>query len=144
MTGPGCLASFAGMALWPLVRPPLLQVEVFFLMIVFMVLGLAVAILIAVWVYKDAKSRGMDAAIWLLVVLLAGLIGLIVYLVIRKDHPVGGYQLPPGYYYAPPPGYADPYQQQYSPYDRTYQDQAYYYDVPDYSGGTQPGERRRY
>jgi hypothetical protein len=41
-------------------------------------------ILIAVWVYRDARDRGMDAAIWLLIVLLLGIIGLIIYLIVRE------------------------------------------------------------
>ncbi|MHA2006785.1 MAG: hypothetical protein ACXABO_04560 [Promethearchaeota archaeon] len=42
-----------------------------------------IAILIAVWVYKDAKKRDMNAAVWLLIVLLTGCIGCIIYLVVR-------------------------------------------------------------
>jgi TctA family transporter len=42
-----------------------------------------VAILIAIWVYKDAKKRDMNATVWLLIVLLTGCIGCIVYLVVR-------------------------------------------------------------
>lgn len=41
-------------------------------------------IILAVWVYKDAKKRGENAVLWLLVVLLTGIIGLIVYLIVRK------------------------------------------------------------
>ena len=52
-------------------------------------------ILLAVWVYRDAKKRGMEATLWLLLVLLTGFIGLIVYLIVRRDHPI---QQPP-----PPP-----------------------------------------
>ncbi len=43
-------------------------------------------IIVAWWAYKDAKSRCMDSPIvWFLVVLLLGLIGLIIYLIVRKD-----------------------------------------------------------
>ena len=46
-----------------------------------------IAILIAVWVYKDAKKRYPEDSsapiLWLLVVLLTGLIGLIIYLIVR-------------------------------------------------------------
>jgi H+/Cl- antiporter ClcA len=52
-------------------------------------------ILLAVWVYRDAKKRGMEATLWLLLVLLTGFFGLIVYLIVRRDHPI---QQPP-----PPP-----------------------------------------
>lgn len=47
--------------------------------IVFCVTGL----LIAIWVYKDAKKRDMNAAVWLLIVLLTNCIGCIIYLVVR-------------------------------------------------------------
>lgn len=46
-----------------------------------------IAILLCIWVYRDAESRGMNGVLWLLVVLVAGLIGLIIYLVIRKEKP---------------------------------------------------------
>jgi ABC-type tungstate transport system substrate-binding protein len=60
------------------------------------ILGLiALWIYICVYVYRDAKRRGMDATVWLLLVLLTGFIGLIVYLIVRRDHPI---QPPP-----PPP-----------------------------------------
>ena len=49
------------------------------LVIVFFVVGL----LLAIWVYKDAKKRDMNAAVWLLIVLLTGCIGCIIYLVVR-------------------------------------------------------------
>ncbi len=42
-------------------------------------------LLFAIWVYRDAESRGMSGVLWLLVVLLFPLIGLIIYLVVRKD-----------------------------------------------------------
>ncbi|MBS7248444.1 MAG: PLDc N-terminal domain-containing protein [Candidatus Jordarchaeales archaeon] len=49
------------------------------------VIGLIILdIVIAVWVYRDAKRRGMEAALWLLIVLLTGLIGLIIYLIVRE------------------------------------------------------------
>lgn len=72
-----------------------------------------VLILIAIWVYRDAESRGMSGVLWLIVVLVGSIIGLIVYLVIRKDHPVlpPGYRPPPpgfGGYPPPPPGYGYP------------------------------------
>jgi TctA family transporter len=47
-----------------------------------------IAILLCIWVYKDAESRGMEGVLWLIVVLLTGIIGLIIYLVVRKEKPV--------------------------------------------------------
>jgi len=72
------------------------------------------SILIAVWVYRDAESRGMSGVLWLLVVLVGGIIGLIIYLIVRHDRPVGaapaGYSRYSGYgaypWYAPPPSSA--------------------------------------
>jgi hypothetical protein len=65
-------------------------------------------LLVAIWVYKDAESRGASGVLWLIVVILLGIIGLIIYLVVRPSQqlPPAGYAPPPGYY--PPPGYAPP------------------------------------
>lgn len=75
--------------------------------IVFFIIFLVVGI----WVYRDAESRGMEGTLWALGVviggmlsLIIGLIILIIYLVVRKDHPVGGYYAPYGYGTYPPPG----------------------------------------
>lgn len=43
------------------------------------------AIVLCIWVYRDAQKRGMNGALWLIIVLIAGIIGLIIYLVVRKD-----------------------------------------------------------
>lgn len=43
-----------------------------------------VAVGLAIWVYKDAKKRDMNAAVWLLIVLLSGCIGCIIYLIVRE------------------------------------------------------------
>jgi endogenous inhibitor of DNA gyrase (YacG/DUF329 family) len=56
----------------------------------FAVLALVVLVDVAIglYVYKDAKSRKMDAALWALVaVLVPSFIGLIIYLVIRTNNP---------------------------------------------------------
>lgn len=61
-------------------------------------------LLIAIWVYRDAESRGMSGVLWLLVVLIGGIIGLIVYLVVRKDKVPT--MVPPAYgpgWVVPPP-----------------------------------------
>ena len=49
------------------------------LSVVFLIIGIA----LAVWVYKDAKKRDMNAAVWLLIVLLTGCCGCIIYLIVR-------------------------------------------------------------
>src|SRR5207249_10464905 len=56
------------------------------------------------WMYRDAQSRRMDATIWVVLLVLATLIGTIVgfaivfiiYLVVRESHPIGG-AMPYGY-----------------------------------------------
>ncbi len=72
-----------------------------------LIVGLwVIFLLIGIWVYRDAESRGMSGVLWLLVVLVTGLIGLIIYLVVRHDkRPM---MPPPAYgpqgWAAPPPG----------------------------------------
>ena len=47
----------------------------------------AIPILIGVYVYKDAVQRGMNGALWALVVILTpGFIGLIIYLLVRNGY----------------------------------------------------------
>ncbi len=62
-------------------------------------------LLVAIWVYQDAERRGASGVLWLLVVLLLGLLGLIVYLVVRPSGPQ------PVYGAYPPQGYPPQYQQ---------------------------------
>ena len=51
---------------------------------VFFLILLAINVLILIWVYRDAKSRGVDnPVLWLVLVLFTGLIGLVVYLIVR-------------------------------------------------------------
>jgi len=56
-------------------------------------LGVAL-IVIAVWVYvlyyvyKDSRRRGMNTTLWLLLIWFTGILGLIIYLVARRKHPV--------------------------------------------------------
>jgi Na+/H+-dicarboxylate symporter len=49
---------------------------------------LVVSLLIAIWVYKDADKRGSSGALWLIIVIFTGIIGLIIWLVVRP--PIGG------------------------------------------------------
>ena len=52
------------------------------------ILGLVIQIALAVWVYKDATKRGMENAVLLTVVTaLTGLIGLLIYLLMRPKTP---------------------------------------------------------
>ena len=45
-------------------------------------------LLIGIWVYKDAERRGKSGILWFFVILLLGLIGIIIWLVVRP--PIGG------------------------------------------------------
>ena len=94
-------------------------------------------IMVLVWVYRDAESRGMSGALWVIIVFLISIIGLIIYLVVRDPkYPQvqGGYYPEPGYYQQPPAypqPYQDPNQQQYQqpaqpPYDQGGQQQQQY------------------
>ena len=82
--------------------------------------GFILSIVLAVWVYKDAEARGESGVMWLIIVLFTGIIGIIIWLVVRpKDlaPPPGAYQ-PPMYppqapMYQPPP--QNPYPPQYPP-----------------------------
>ncbi len=95
---------------------------------IFLVVMLIIDILILVWVYKDAKKRGANGALWIIIILFTGIIGLIIWLVVRppiqppmpygQPGPYGQpqyqqpYQAPPqqGYYQQPPPQPQQPYQ----------------------------------
>ena len=55
------------------------------LMCLLPIVWLVIAILVAIWVYRDAESRGMEGALWLIICFIAGIFGLIIYLVVRKD-----------------------------------------------------------
>ena len=52
------------------------------------VIWFIIAIALAIWVYKDAEKRGSSGALWLIIFLLTGFIGLIIWLIIRP--PIGG------------------------------------------------------
>ena len=80
--------------------------------------SVVVFILVAIWVYRDAESRGMSGGLWLVLLILAslfftfvgGLIVLVIYLVVRSEHPAmyGAGAMPyPGYGppMYPPPAY---------------------------------------
>ncbi len=47
-----------------------------------------IGILLGIWVYKDAEKRGKSGIVWLLIVWILGIIGLIIWLVVRP--PIGG------------------------------------------------------
>ncbi len=49
------------------------------------VASLIIWLVIAIWMYKDAKKRDENAALWLIVGLIAGLLGLIIWIVVRPS-----------------------------------------------------------
>jgi len=55
-----------------------------------LLLWFVIAILVAVWVYKDAESRGESGVMWLIIVILTGIIGLIIWLLVRPSRSVRG------------------------------------------------------
>ncbi|OGD21402.1 MAG: hypothetical protein A2Y69_04710 [Candidatus Aminicenantes bacterium RBG_13_59_9] len=54
--------------------------------LLFVIIWLAVIL----WVYKDAERRRMSGLLWALLVFIGNLIGLLIYLIVRQDHPVCG------------------------------------------------------
>ena len=52
--------------------------------IIIIIITYLIGIGLAVWVYNDAKKRDMNAAVWLLIVLLTSCIGCILYLIVRE------------------------------------------------------------
>jgi hypothetical protein len=49
----------------------------------FLLLVVIVHILVAVWVYQDIRKRNAGSGIWIVIALLAGLLGVLVYAVVR-------------------------------------------------------------
>ena len=97
------------------------------------VVFLIVWILVLVWVYRDAEERQMNGVLWVIVVFFLGIIGLIIYLVVRSDKPA----YPGGAYYQQPAYYPPPYQQPY------YQ-QPQYPPQQDYYGQPPPEQPKQY
>lgn len=44
-----------------------------------------IGIAIAVWVYRDAEKRGESGALWLIINILAPIVGLIIWLIVRPE-----------------------------------------------------------
>jgi Double zinc ribbon/Phospholipase_D-nuclease N-terminal len=45
-------------------------------------------IVVIVWVYRDAEQRKMSGILWALLVFIGNLVGLLIYLIVRQDHPL--------------------------------------------------------
>jgi hypothetical protein len=54
----------------------------------FVIIWFVVFILIGIWVYKDAEKRGKSGILWLVIVILLGIVGIIIWLAVRP--PIGG------------------------------------------------------
>ena len=52
------------------------------------IIAIIIGIVLAIWVYKDAEKRDSSGALWLIIVLITGLLGLIIWLIVRP--PIGG------------------------------------------------------
>jgi len=53
----------------------------------FWVVMFIIWIAIGVWMYRDAEKRGKSGALWLIIGLLFGIIGLIIWLIVRPPEP---------------------------------------------------------
>ena len=51
--------------------------------VLLMVMCVVVHILVAVWVFQDIRTRGTGSGIWIVIALIAGLLGALVYAVVR-------------------------------------------------------------
>ncbi len=47
------------------------------------IIWFVIFIVIAIWVYGDAEKRGKSGGLWLIIVILLGLIGIIIWLIVR-------------------------------------------------------------
>jgi len=45
-------------------------------------------IVVIIWVYRDAEERRMSGVLWALLVFIGNLVGLLIYLIVRQDHPL--------------------------------------------------------
>lgn len=55
---------------------------------IFIILLGIVVIFVGLWIYRDANKRGLEGTLWLIVLFVGNVIGLIIYFIIRKEHPV--------------------------------------------------------
>lgn len=53
------------------------------LCVAMMVICVAVHILVSIWVFQDIRTRGTGSGLWIVVALIAGLLGALVYAVVR-------------------------------------------------------------
>jgi RNA polymerase subunit RPABC4/transcription elongation factor Spt4 len=53
----------------------------------FSLLFVVIWFVVILWVYRDAERRRMSGLLWALLVFIGNLIGLLIYLIVRQDHP---------------------------------------------------------
>lgn len=68
---------------WPTLRPGRMIGWPKPFCILLMVMCVVVHILVAVWVFQDIRIRGVGSGIWIVIALIAGLLGALVYAVVR-------------------------------------------------------------
>lgn len=79
------------------------------------VIAIIIAIAIGVWMYRDAERRGENGALWLIIGLIGGIIGLIIWLIVRPDEPAKRKEQP-SERYCPECGRNIPFDAQVCPY----------------------------
>jgi hypothetical protein len=45
-------------------------------------------VMVIIWVYRDAERRGMEGALWAIIVFFTHIVGLIIYAIVRSGRPV--------------------------------------------------------
>ncbi len=76
----------------------------FLLFAVVYLVGVVALVVGALWMYRDAQSRGMDAIVWVVILVIATLVATVIgfavvfvlYLIVRESYPAGG-TVPFGY-----------------------------------------------
>jgi RNA polymerase subunit RPABC4/transcription elongation factor Spt4 len=54
----------------------------------FSLLFVIIWFVVILWVYRDAERRRMSGLLWALLVFIGNLVGLLIYLIVRQDHPI--------------------------------------------------------
>ena len=57
---------------------------------IFVIVWFILWILVSVWVYKDAQKRDKSGVLWMIIVILLGVIGFIIWLLVRGEVPKSG------------------------------------------------------
>ncbi|KYK26652.1 hypothetical protein AYK20_03315 [Thermoplasmatales archaeon SG8-52-1] len=57
---------------------------------IYIVVWFVLWLLVAIWVYKDAEKREKSGVMWIIIVILLGVIGFIIWLLVRGEVPKSG------------------------------------------------------